>query len=109
MATSAPHDTFDIAGQQAAREEAARRAQQRARIEADDLKNIMSNKRGRRFVHGILEGAGVFRSSFHTNALTMAFNEGARNEGLKLVDEISEHCPDMWMQMQKEQKETPDE
>jgi hypothetical protein len=104
-----PHDTFDIAGQEAAREKAAREAAQRARIEAEDIKRIMADKRGRRFVHGLLDRAGVFRSSFHTNALTMAFNEGARNEGLKLTGLVMDNCPEQYQLMVKEQKDTTDE
>jgi hypothetical protein len=103
------HDTFDIAGQEAQREKSAREATQRARVAADDLKWVMQNKRGRRFVHGVLDRAGVFRTSFHTNALTMAFNEGARNEGLKLTTLLMEHCPELWQQMLAEQKEPNNE
>jgi hypothetical protein len=103
------HDTFDIAGQEANREKAAREAAQRARIEVDDLKWVMQNKRGRRFVHSVLERAGVFRSTFHTNALTMAFSEGARNEGLKLTNRLIEHSPELWQQMLAEQKEPTNE
>lgn len=75
----------------------------RAKVEADleiaDLKWLMSNKRGRRIVFRMLERAGVWRLSFNTNALTMAFAEGTRNEGLRLLAQITEHCLDRHSEM----------
>jgi hypothetical protein len=50
----------------------------------------------------LLEHAGVWRLSFHTNALQMAFNEGSRNGGLRLLDQLVKHCPELHTQMLKE-------
>lgn len=100
-----PHDTFDLDAQDRARKSAEDKAKLRTRQDADDLKAVMQRKQGRRFVHGILERAGVWRLSFHTNALQMAFNEGARNEGLALLAKIYEHCPENYSLMLKEQKD----
>ena len=72
------------------------------KVEIDDLKWVMSNARGRRFVAGLLDRAGVFRSSFSTNALQMAFSEGNRNEGLRLLDQLMCHAPDRYAEMLKE-------
>jgi hypothetical protein len=105
MAQAASIDTFDLRAQEDAREKAEERARLLAKIEIDDLKWVMRDKRGRRFVHGLLERAGAFRSSFHTNALTMAFNEGTRNEGLRLIDQAMRYCADLYMQMLKEHNE----
>lgn len=99
------YDAFDIRAQEDARKDAEEKAKLRARIEIDDLKWVMSNKRGRRMMHGILERAGVFRLSFHTNALQMAFNEGTRNEGLAVLAKLMEHCPELYSLMLKEQKD----
>ena len=99
------YDAFDLRGQDAAREEAEEKAKLKARIEIDDLKWLMSNKRGRRVMHGILERAGIWRLSFHTNALQMAFNEGSRNEGLALLAKLTEHCPELYALMLKEHAE----
>ena len=95
----------DLAGQDVAKQEAAEKAKLKTRIEIDDLKWVMQNKRGRRFVHGILERAGVWRLSFHTNALQMAFNEGSRNEGLALLAKLTEQCPEFYSLMLKEHKD----
>ena len=73
-----------------------------ARTEIDDLKWLMSSKRGRRIAYRMLEKAGVWRLSFNTNALTMAFNEGRKNEGLSLLANITTHCPDRYSEMMKE-------
>jgi hypothetical protein len=53
----------------------------------------------------LLERAGVWRLSFNTNALTMAFHEGMRNEGLRLLAQIAAHCPDRYTEMLKESRE----
>lgn len=100
-----PFDTFDLQGQEAARLSAEEKAKLRARVEIEDLKRVMANKSGRRFVYGILARAGVWRSSFHTNALQMAFNEGARNEGLALLAKLTDHCPDTYSLMLTEHKD----
>lgn len=97
-------DPFDISSQDIARANAHERALLAAQIEVDDMKWLMSNKRGRRFVSRLLEQAGVWRISFNTNALTMAFNEGARNGGLRLVSQLLTHCPDHYASMLKEQQ-----
>ena len=99
------YDAFDLPSQEAQRKDAEEKAKLRARIEIDDIKWVMSNKRGRRMMHGVLERAGVFRLSFHTNALQMAFNEGTRNEGLSVLARLMEHCPELYSLMLKEQKD----
>jgi hypothetical protein len=81
------------------------KAQYAADLEIGDLKWLMSNKRGRRFIFTLLERAGVWRLSFNTNALTMAFAEGTRNEGLRLMAQLTEHCLDRYSEMLKEQQD----
>lgn len=96
------HDAFDLRGQEEARAEADKKRALRERVHVEDVKWLMSNKRGRRIVHRLLERHGVWRLSFHTNALQMAFNEGTRNEGLALLAQLNEHCPEFYAQMLKE-------
>ena len=90
----------DLARQ--ARADAGRLAQQK---DAEDIKWLMSSKRGRRIVNRQLQNAGVFRSSFHTNALQMSFNEGNRNTGLMLLAAITEDCPERYAEMMDEAKQ----
>ena len=70
--------------------------------EAADLKWLMGSKRGRRVVWRLLDTAGVFRLSFNTNALQMAFNEGNRNYGNRTLAQLQAVCPDLYALMAKE-------
>ena len=98
-------DPFDLQSQDRAIAGNSDKAKLAQQVEIDDMKWLMSNKRGRRFVCRLLERAGVWRISFNTNALTMAFNEGQRNEGLRLMSQISIHCAERYAEMLKESKE----
>lgn len=103
--TDRTHDAFDIAAQEDARARTEERAKQKARVAISDIQWLMAKRQGRRFAHGLLERAGVYRSSFNANALTMAFNEGTRNEGLALLAKLMEHAPEMYALMLKEQRD----
>ncbi len=92
----------DIEQQEALRREEHERTRVLQQQELDDLKWLMNAKRGRRFIHRWLERAGVFQLSFNTNAMTMAFNEGRRNEGLALTNRLMAACPEQWALMMKE-------
>lgn len=70
--------------------------------EASDIEWLMSSSRGRRIVWRQLERAGVFRTSFNTNSMAMAFAEGAKNEGLRLLSMLP---PESYVLMLKEAKE----
>ncbi len=96
-------DPFDLRGQEQAKADAAKR-EQLARInEADDFKWLMGSKRGRRIVWRLLDRTGVFRLSFNTNAMHMAFAEGNRNEGLRMLAQVHSICPELYPVMMKEQ------
>lgn len=90
---------------EASREQTRLRATVAAQFEVEDIKWLMSSKRGRRMVHRLLESAGVFRISFHTNALQMAFNEGNRNQGNALLALVTNHCPDRYLELLTEAKD----
>lgn len=90
------YDPLDVQGQQREREAQAER-EQLARDEEDgDLKWLLGSKRGRRIVWRLLSSAGVFRSSFSTNAMQMSFNEGHRNYGLGMLNAIHRVAPDAY-------------
>ena len=92
-------DPTDIQAQERDAEVSADRNRKAADLEIDDLKWLMSNKRGRRFVFRVLERAGVWRLSFNTNALSMAFNEGQRNAAIKLHAQVMHHAPEQFIRM----------
>lgn len=73
-----------------------------AMTEADDIKWLMKSKQGRRIVARLLDKAGVYRLSFHTNALQMAFNEGNRNLGNSLLAQITVLCPERYVELLNE-------
>ena len=63
----------------------------------------MTAKRGRRIVWLLLDRAGVFRTSFSSDPLVMAWNEGNRNAGNRMLSLINRECPDLYIKMLKEQ------
>ena len=83
-----------------------REQKRRAQEQADDLRWFLSGPRGRRIAWRWLETAGVFRTSFNTDALAMAFAEGQRNAGLRLMDQVLAVRPDAYTQMVKENGQT---
>jgi hypothetical protein len=93
------HDPLDVRAEEAHREAAKDRVKFAAQLEAEDIKWLMSSKKGRRIMRRLLDRAGVWQLSFNTNALTMAFAEGRRNEGLALLARITEHCPARYTEM----------
>lgn len=72
--------------------------------EIEDLLHVMSSRRGRRFVWRLLDYTGLYRQSFTGNSETF-FNEGRRNVGLFILDEVTSAAPDQWLQMQREARE----
>ena len=98
------YDPLDLKAQE--RDKADRETLDRIDQENEeaDIKWLMSSKRGRRTMWRLLDQAGVFRLSFNTNALTMAFAEGNRNYGLRLLSMIHALCPELYPTMLKEQK-----
>lgn len=52
----------------------------------------------------LLEETGVYRSSFNHSGSVMAFNEGQRNVGLRLLSQILVHAPGSYALLLEEQK-----
>lgn len=94
-------DPIDIHAREQARkdaESARNLAEMRA---AEDLKFIMSDKRGRRFMRRLIEQTGFYDTSFTGNSETF-FREGKRDVGLTLRRQIMKHCPDRFVEMESE-------
>lgn len=98
-------DPLDLREQERIAEESARRAHLAAKQEAEDLKWLMSDKRGRRIAAWIIDLAGVRRPSIDQNTAAMAFKEGKRWFGVLFVEKLEQHCFDRYLEMLKEQKE----
>lgn len=70
------------------------------------LRAVLATKEGRAVVRWIADDlAGCDRSSFNTNALSMAFNEGKRSVGLVLLDRCRAASIDDFNLMQEESNE----
>lgn len=96
------YDPLEAEQTQAAQADKAKR---RAREEAEDFRWLVGNKRGRRIVWRMLERAGVFRTSFETNAMATAFNEGRRDFGLYLLTSVQGARAETFGLMQTENAE----
>jgi hypothetical protein len=66
------------------------------------LRLFLADPVGREYFYDLLASCHVYSTSFGTNALMMAFNEGERNVGLRLGADLTEAAPDLYLQMLKE-------
>lgn len=96
------YDPTDIRSQERAQQETATRNKLVKDTEESDLKWLMGSKRGRRIVWRLLDQAGTFRLSFNTNAMQMAFAEGNRNYGNRVLAMIHAQCPELYPVMVRE-------
>lgn len=87
-------DPVDVAAQESM--EAARRDAEahEAAKDADAIRWLMADQKGRRFMRRLLEQTGVFRVSFTPDARLTDFREGERNVGLRHLALVTEHAPE---------------
>lgn len=91
-------DPTDIAAndqREADRKEAVKRTVEQ---EVEDLKWLMSDKRGRRAMWQLLAFTGVFRNPFRGSPET-DFCCGMMNVGQKYLGDINQHAPERYNQM----------
>ena len=69
--------------------------------EIEDLKKVLSLVEGRRLLWRLMGKAGVFHTSFTGNSTTF-FNEGKREIGLLILNEVMNASPGHFTQMQNE-------
>ncbi|SAL47408.1 hypothetical protein AWB74_02129 [Caballeronia arvi] len=98
-----PTDLTAIDEQRAAAREQSRFE---AAVELDDIRWLMSGKRGRRFVWRLLGDARLYQQSFDGNTNWSIFNEGKRSIALRLVAQIHsiENGAELYAQMATEAK-----
>lgn len=78
-------------------------AERAAEEAAEDLKWLMHDKRGRRFMWRLLSETSVFQQTFMPGAPDVsAFREGQRSVGLMLTARVTLHCPERMSEMQTE-------
>lgn len=96
------YDPFDLKGIEENKVKDALQSRLDKEAEEADFKWLMSSKRGRRIVWRLMDFAGVFRSSFSPTAMVMAFQEGNRNYGNRILAKIHKICPELYPIMMKE-------
>jgi hypothetical protein len=69
------------------------------------VNGIMSVAPGRKWMCELLEQCHIFATSFSDVDLRMAFMEGQREIGLRLLMDIMASCPDEYVQMMRERNE----
>lgn len=80
----------------------------REQLDKDAIIATMSTRNGRRFVFNILSQCGLMRNAFTGQASTTDFNLGQQNIGHWLYNLIDVECPELYLTMMKESKETND-
>lgn len=99
------HDPTDIPLDAEARERQAKQAELARQSSISDIRWVMSNKRGRRFVHGLLEQAGCYRISYTSgDPHATSFNEGQRNVGNRVLELVTVHAPESYASMLSENR-----
>jgi hypothetical protein len=96
--------SFDASDEQAVsrRELDAKRREKALR---DALFNFLSNRTGRDWMFQVLTDCHIFSTSFRANPHEMAFAEGERNIGLKLLAKVNAADPTAFIRMTQEQAE----
>ena len=95
-------DPLDLEAQHQDRADDEARIRLELEQERDDLKWLMSSKRGRRIVWRHLVKAKTFGPTFDADAMVMAKMAGQRDLGLEQISLIHEHCYEHYGAMVKE-------
>lgn len=98
------YDPTDIHEQERTQEQIAKQARLSRDTEEADFRWLMGSKRGRRIVWRQVDRARPFDPSFNTNSMAMAFTEGAKDEGRRIVRMINALCPELYHVMLNEAK-----
>lgn len=98
-------DPTDLKSQREAEQATTRENRIIAATRDNDLRIIMSQAFGRRFVYRILEDAATMRTSWNPNFGQMAFAEGRKQVGYRLIEEIQRVCPEDYLTMMREAEE----
>lgn len=99
------HDPFDL--DQLEERDDLRRAVSNldAKNEDEDFAWLMSGPNGRRIVRRLLGLSKVFQTSFHPNTMQMSLQEGKKQMGYWLLDQIQRLCPEHYRTMIEESRD----
>lgn len=73
--------------------------------ELERLRAVLSTRDGRRWYWEKMAFCGIFLKHIPKDPYLTAYNEGLRNMGLQLLEELNELGPDVFTQMQREYRE----
>jgi hypothetical protein len=79
----------------------------RRRDELNALSDLLRRTEGRQYIWSFLAGCSIYQTSFGGDALAMAFREGERNTGLRLLADCIEANSDAYLAMIKEHAPKP--
>ena len=96
-----PYDASNRRDVRQAAKSAKLAEQQRREI----INGIMSVAPGRMWMCDLLEACHIFATSYSDVGLRMAFLEGQREVGLRLLMDIMGACPDQYVTMMRERNE----
>lgn len=77
----------------------AKKKDQQRIEELEDLKAVMSTGPGGRLIQRLLRITGPYRSVFDSDPVRMAFMEGNRNFGCRIVSDMLEACPEQYVRL----------
>jgi hypothetical protein len=89
------HDPSDVGRME-------KKDQSRRDIRLNDIKFVMGDIRGRRFVMNLLTRCSVRNSEYDPSGSKMYFNAGLRYTGLTIEREVEEADPELYDTMRKE-------
>ena len=96
------YDPMDLRGQERAQDETESRERLAQEVEDQDLRWLMSSKRGRRIVWRLLAEAKPHADPFNTNAIIMSRNVGTQIYGRWLFARVQSLCIELYVVMVKE-------
>jgi hypothetical protein len=100
MKPTAEYDPLDLQGREAARKETEDAKAHRRRIEQEDLRWLMADKRGRRFMHRLFSVGHLYETSVVAGDPYLTHvREGERNVGLRFLSDVMEACPERFNTM----------
>lgn len=82
-------------------EKRLRKEQLELELESPDLQAVLDLPQGRKFLWWLLGKTGLYRTSFTGNSATF-YNEGRRDIGIAILNEILTVDPEAYIRMQAE-------
>lgn len=96
------YDPLNLHEQEVRREKLIEAAKKRQEQDIADFRWLMSFREGRRIVWNMLSDAHVFQGNFNESHAVMSFLEGERSSGLRLLKKVTDHTPELYLVMHRE-------